>query len=168
MAAALRFVVERGHAALTLRAVAEAVGVAHRSLYNHFADRDAILDAVAEEGFRRLAVELAGATDADAYVQTYVAFALASPGLYDLMRSRPHGTMKEKPFLQRSVHLGIAEAMRLFGRSGAAAQDNRRAIMKVLILLNGGIELYSAGILDVEGEEGLVRELQAMVRPDAA
>jgi AcrR family transcriptional regulator len=38
----------------SLRQAAEAVGVVHRSLYNHFRDREALLDAVASEGFTRL------------------------------------------------------------------------------------------------------------------
>ena len=39
---------------LSVRQVADAVGVAHRSLYNHFEDREALLDAVATEAYLRL------------------------------------------------------------------------------------------------------------------
>jgi len=42
-------VAKAGHEQLSLREVADAVGVAHRSLYNHFRDREALLDAVATE-----------------------------------------------------------------------------------------------------------------------
>jgi hypothetical protein len=79
------------------------------------------------------------------------------------MKSRPHATMKLKPSLQRAVHLGITEALRLFADPARPSPQNRRAVMKVLILLHGGIELHRAGILDVSGDEGLITELQAMI-----
>ena len=161
--AAYGLVTTGGVEALSLRRVAEAVGVTHRSLYNHFADREALLDAVAERGFQDLARPLqAAATQAD-YVRAYLAFALAHPALHDIMKSRPHATMKLRPSLQRAVHLGITEALRLFGRPERSSAENRRAVMKVLVLLHGGLSMHGAGILDVEGDEGFIAELQAMV-----
>jgi AcrR family transcriptional regulator len=162
--AATELVAQQGYQSLSLRRVAETVGVAHRSLYNHFENREALLDAVAEEGFVRLGAVLKSAGSTDDYVEAYVDFALKNPSLYDLMKSRPHATMKLKPTLQKAVHLGITEALRLFGRQDQGSEDNRRAVMKVLILLHGGIALHQAGILDVPGDTGLINELQAMVR----
>jgi len=43
-----------GPAALTMRALAERLGVAAMALYNHFHDRDAILDALADSVFEQL------------------------------------------------------------------------------------------------------------------
>lgn len=151
-----------GAAALSLRAVADRVGVAHRSLYNHFADREALVDAVAEQGFLKLAERLRPAATRADYVRAYVSFALETPLLYALMKSRPHATMKARPDLQRAVHLTIAEAMRLFGRPERSSEENRRAVMRVIILLHGGISMHQAGILDVAGTEGLIAELTAM------
>ncbi|MBP6545551.1 MAG: TetR/AcrR family transcriptional regulator [Phenylobacterium sp.] len=164
LTASLSIVSAQGHEALSLRRVAEAVGVAHRSLYNHFENRDALLDAVAEEGYLRLADELTAAASTDDYVAAYVTFALQNPRLYELMKSRPHATMKLKASLQRAVHLGITEALRLFGRPDQSSEQNRRSVMKVMILLHGGIALHRDGILDVAGDQGLIAELQAMVR----
>ncbi|WP_296596115.1 TetR/AcrR family transcriptional regulator [Phenylobacterium sp.] len=151
-----------GAGALSLRRVADSVGVAHRSLYNHFADREALVDAVAEQGFLDLADALRPAQSLADYVRAYVTFALRRPQLYALMKSRPHATMKDRPELQAAVHLSIAEAMRLFGRPDRSKAENRRAVMRVLILLHGGITMHQAGILDVEGDEGLIAELTAM------
>ncbi|HYE45694.1 MAG TPA: helix-turn-helix domain-containing protein [Caulobacter sp.] len=161
--AALALVEADGHAALSLRKVAEASGVAHRSLYNHFADREALLDAVAEVGFHQLAIPLQAADSRQAYVAAYARFALANPRLKALMDSRPHATMKHRPSLQAAVHLGIAEALRLFGRPDRSSADNRRAVMKVLYLLHGGLALHSGGILDLADDEALIGELQAMI-----
>jgi AcrR family transcriptional regulator len=161
--AAFELATADGAAALSLRAVAEKVGVAHRSLYNHFADREALVDAVAELGFRRLAEALKPAATPADYVRAYVGFALENPLLYALMKSRPHATLKARPDLQRAVHATIAEAMRLFGRTERTPDENRRAVMRVIILLHGGITMHRSGILDVAGDEGLIAELTAMV-----
>jgi len=163
VAAALEMVEAEGHAALSLRRVAQALGIAHRSLYNHFADREALLDAAAELGYTRLGEAVRPARSRADFVRAYVGFALANAHLYALMKSRPHATMKLKPSLQRAAHLGITEALRLFGDPARPSAQNRRAVMKVLILLHGGIELHRAGILDVSGDEGLIGELQAMI-----
>lgn len=152
-----------GLKALTIRAVADKVGVAHRSLYNHFADRDALVDAVAEQAFELQAEVLRGARSRTEFVRHYVRFALDHPHLFEVMASRPHATMKHRPGLRRAVHLTIADAMRLFGRPDRSSAENRTAVMKVFVLLYGGITSYRAGILDVDGDEGIISELQAMV-----
>ncbi len=129
--AATRLVEENGHEALSLREVAEAVGVAHRSLYNHFEHREALLDAVATEAYTRLAARLTKARTAEEYTAIYVRFALANPRIYALMTSRPHATMKHNPPLQTAVHRVITEAMRIFCRDITGPAARRRAVMKV-------------------------------------
>src|SRR5215207_8044733 len=52
--AALDILVNEGPEALTLRGVARAAGVSQAAPYRHFADRRALVAAVAEEGFKRL------------------------------------------------------------------------------------------------------------------
>ena len=46
---------ERGVDALSLRELAREAGVSHAAPRKHFVDRDALLDALAERGFARLA-----------------------------------------------------------------------------------------------------------------
>ena len=125
--AATRLVAEHGHERLSLREVAEAVGVAHRSLYNHFVHREALLDAVATEAYLRLAGSVAKAKTPEDYTARYVRFALANRALYALMTSRPHATMKHNPPLQTAVHKVITEAMRIFARDIASSAERRRA-----------------------------------------
>jgi AcrR family transcriptional regulator len=162
IAAATRLVAEGGHEALSLRQVADAVGVAHRSLYNHFKDREALLDAVATAAYLRLAAIVARAQTREDYTAKYTRFALANPALYALMTSRPHATMKYNPPLQAAVHKVITEAMRLFASPTLSSADRRRAVMKVYITLYGGISLFAAGILDQPNEKALIAELSAM------
>src|SRR5438128_419394 len=52
--ASVRLIEAEGLAALSMREVARRAGVSHQAPYHHFADKEAILAAIAEEGFRRL------------------------------------------------------------------------------------------------------------------
>src|SRR6266478_974861 len=160
--AATRLVARAGHEQLSLRAVADAVGVAHRSLYNHFGDREALLDAVATDAYARLAAILVKANTPEDYTAKYVRFALANRALYALMTSRPHATMKHNPPLQKAVHMVITEAMRIFCADIESPVARRRAVMKVYITLYGGISLYATGVLDQPSEKALITELSAM------
>ena len=160
--AASRLVAKGGHEALSVREVADAVGVAHRSLYNHFAHREALLDAVATDAYLRLAAKLSKAKTAEDYTAVYVGFALKNRALYALMTSRPHATMKLNPPLQTAVHKVISEAMRIFARDIESPSERRRAVMKVYITLYGGISLYAAGVLDQPNEKALIAELSVM------
>src|SRR6516164_3531446 len=53
--AGLEMLSEGGAAALDLRKVARRAGVSHAAPYRHFADKQALVAAINEEGFRRLA-----------------------------------------------------------------------------------------------------------------
>lgn len=90
---------ERGAAELSLRELARAVGVSHGAPRRHFADRQALLDALAEMGFTRLEASLrAGAEaaggDFDARLRAvagaYITFATANPALLELMFAAKH------------------------------------------------------------------------------
>jgi AcrR family transcriptional regulator len=82
---------ERGLAALSLREVARRLGVSHNAPFKHFASREALLAAIAEEGFADLAARLAGAMVGDAReamsarALAYVTFALERPAVFRLM-----------------------------------------------------------------------------------
>lgn len=62
--AALEIVETEGTGALTLRAAARLAGVSQTAPYRHFANKEAILAAVAEEGFRSLMAAMAHAAAA--------------------------------------------------------------------------------------------------------
>lgn len=79
--------------AVTLRAVAREAGVSAPAVYGHFADLEALLDAVVDEGFDRLGAAIADAvaplTGAEerlvAGCRAYVAVGLAAPARYRAM-----------------------------------------------------------------------------------
>src|ERR1700690_2322989 len=61
LAQAEQIVRERGVEELSLRELARAVGVSHGAPRRHFPDRQALLDALAEDGVERLGAQLRGA-----------------------------------------------------------------------------------------------------------
>jgi AcrR family transcriptional regulator len=90
---ALEILSEAGVGGLSLRAAARRAQVSAMAPYRHFADKEALLAAVAEYGFRELASRLtaATATAADpraglaALGVAYVLFACDQPSLFKLM-----------------------------------------------------------------------------------
>ena len=82
---AVELLAEDGVHALSMRKMAQRAGVSHNAPYMHFRDKDAVLAAIAEEGFILLAIEVESAiAKADksarqqliAASETYVRFAL--------------------------------------------------------------------------------------------
>lgn len=78
IATALTALEEQGAEALTLREVARRAGVSHAAPYRHFADKSALLFAVAEHGFDLLLQRLREAADAHSDPRLRVRAALAS------------------------------------------------------------------------------------------
>jgi len=91
--AALKAVEQDGEAAVSLRDLAQSLGVSRAAPYRHFADRDALLAAVAAKGFEALNQRYAAAlqTPGDgrdklrAAQGAFFGFAYEKPGLYRLM-----------------------------------------------------------------------------------
>jgi AcrR family transcriptional regulator len=91
--AAVRTIQKHGFDALTLRAVGAELGVSRSALYRHFADKSALLTAVAAEGFRMLRLDLRTAWEAggkgsagfEAMGEAYVRFAVSNPWHYRVM-----------------------------------------------------------------------------------
>ncbi len=72
---------EAGADALTLRAAARSAGVTHAATYRHFPSKDALLAAVAEEGFRSLGRAMRrGSPSSGRPVERLVALAVAYVG----------------------------------------------------------------------------------------
>lgn len=96
VAEGLRLLEEAGEAGFSLRELARRVGVSANAAYRHFASREALLEALAADGFRRFgAAQLQAAAAAGhplcgflAAGHAYIAFARAQPALFRLMFGR--------------------------------------------------------------------------------
>jgi len=100
-----------GVSALTLRAAARGAGVSQAAPYRHFTDKDALLAAVAEEGFRALSAAMREATDTAggdfasrfrALGIAYIRFAVEQPARFRLMFGRE--------IADRGAHLPLHQA----------------------------------------------------------
>ena len=82
---------------LSMRKLADAVGVSRTAIYHHFQDKNALLCALAEQGFlrwREEAENIFAQNDVEEYekvrqfVHDYICYAADNPQLYDLMFGR--------------------------------------------------------------------------------
>lgn len=108
---ALTLLAEKGLESVTMRELSEDIGVSRMAAYRHFKNKNELLCAVAEKGFREIAeinqriLAQAGPDAMDtleAIGRAYVGFALAHPALYRLMYG-PTLTRTERPDSMRET-----------------------------------------------------------------
>lgn len=95
---ATEIIEEAGVEGLSLRQLARDLGVSHAAPGKHFRDKQALLDALALEGFRAMNAGIVGASEAAGgyrsrfarIARAYVNFAVAHPVLLAVMHSTKH------------------------------------------------------------------------------
>jgi AcrR family transcriptional regulator len=125
----------QGAEALTMRRVADALGIRAPSLYKHLPDKAALEAAIIADGFREAATAFEAATDgaADpmgALVRAFRTFASEHPHMYRLMTERPLPRDRLPPGLEART---AAPLLRLTG-SPARARAAWAFIHGMLIL----------------------------------
>jgi AcrR family transcriptional regulator len=164
--AAYAMVAQAGATALSMREVAGRLAVTHRALYRHYADREALLDAVAARGYEALAGVLQSALARTAtgnvpraFLAAYAGFALAEPEIYALMMARDGRRMAAHPGLKAATRqvIGLSQEAFSKGPENGAAQRDR--IIALWSLLHGAIALYSAGLIRAASKRQFVEYL---------
>lgn len=114
---ATALLLQRGAEACSLREVARQIGVSHAAAYAHFADKQALLAAVAVTGFEALAARLersrlrhpeSGEAALRAALRAYVEFCFKEPARMALMFGPRIGRAGKYPDLDRSVAQALA------------------------------------------------------------
>lgn len=170
---------QEGLAALTLRAAARAAGVSHAAPYRHFADGEALLAALATEGFDELHRILLAARDAardrddgdrlGTLSAAYVGYAVAQPAMYRLMFGPAIASKSAHRELMATAAraygvLADAVADRV-GRPPAEGRGLRALTLGAWSLVHGLAQLYVEGQI-VDAPE--TRSPEALARTIAA
>lgn len=137
---AARMIAEDGAEHVTMRALSRRVGVSRTAPYRHFADKEALLVAVAAEGFTRLtmrlqAIAVADPDDALTRFQdmggAYIQFALDNPAHYRLMYGKEALRRTQYPDLQAAADDAYEELVALietYQETGAIKPENSHAL----------------------------------------
>lgn len=152
--AALRTIQREGVAALTLRGVGDDVGVSRTALYRHFADKSALLRAVACEGFRMLRLALVEAWEKrgkgqqgfEAMGEAYVRFAIDNPSHYRVMFGADILGNAADPELEeegRAAFQALVDALVDQQRDGSIVQDQPLQLALYIWSLVHGIAMLA-------------------------
>ncbi|MEU9381476.1 TetR/AcrR family transcriptional regulator [Streptomyces sp. NPDC048279] len=166
--AARELLEEDGSAGLSLRAVARRAGVSATAPYRHYADRDALVSAVAARGYRELAEYLGAvhpsATTPDelaAVAVAYVRFALERPALFRVMFAEPRDPDSEE---RVAATAAISEYVRGVVRGAFPGADADALSVTVWALVHGLAFLHLDGKLDTSTPEAVADQVRSAVR----
>lgn len=173
IAAGHALLAEEGVTALELRKVARRAGVSQAAPYRHFADKQALVAAIAEDGFRRLAEQtrlaLESAPDAPrqqllAIAHGYVQFALDHPALMREMFSGLTIQRTAYPSLYAASKAGFALMLDVIERGQArdefaAAEPTQQALVAWSLFHGLAMLLIEDQIPDARASETMVVQL---------
>ncbi|UGT44471.1 TetR/AcrR family transcriptional regulator [Nocardia yamanashiensis] len=160
---------EQGVEQLSLRKLAREVGVTHNAPSRHFPDKQALLDALALNGFQRIGEAFRGAVAGEQpfedrfreLARVYLRFAVDNSALLTLMFARKHS-----PTGGEAMATAVAEAFAVPVRLTAEAQergeivagDPMRIGWTVAVALQGLASFATAGLIPPEGIDELLDE----------
>lgn len=172
LAAARLLLDEGGASAVSMRKVAEKVGVTAMAIYRYFPDRDSLLNAVAGQGFAEMSEAVLTKVPPgpvrrrmDAVLEIHLDFALSHPHLYELMFLARRPGARQFP---HDFEAGLSPTANLFAeilRQGVAeglfrgGEDIWEITFETGALIQGLVMLYLGGRIDLD-----VEEFRALVR----
>ena len=164
---------------LSLRELARRVGVSHAAPRRHFADKQAMLDALASDGFERLGRELAAAMSGPSFserlhgfARAYVGFATQHAALLELMfagkqRSEELHAVSDRAFAAPLAMIASAQ------ESGEVVAGRLEEVGTIaLAALHGLAAMVNNGMLDPGSLDTIVpaavERLELGLRPRVA
>ena len=164
---------EQGLEGLSLREVARRAGVTHQAPYHHFADRAALLAALADEGFALLLAAMqaeqrkahrGASARLAAAGRGYVNFALAHPAHFRLM-FRPE-LCEDAPAARAgsAAYLLLVDAVAAAQQEGAApAQEAEALVALCWSAAHGLASLFLDGPMAAADPKRASREMMALL-----
>jgi AcrR family transcriptional regulator len=163
--AAGRLLAREGAEAVTMRQVAKAVGITPMALYRHFADRDGLLNALADRGFEELTTRLGDKAlpkDPEKQLTTildvFLDFGLEKPRMFELMFLRRREGARQFPGDFRAGRSPTAKfsaaALEAGMKQGIFRKDDVWEItFETGAMLQGLVMLYIGGRFGISAEE---------------
>ncbi len=172
IAAARSLVEESGVGAVSLRQTARCVGVSAPATYRHFANKDALLAAVAAEGFRDLGAALAAASRSEgdplsSMGMAYVRFALSRRGVFRLMFGPAMAKRANHPELQSAADQAFQWLKSGVQNRGRGVRDRHLAAIAAWALVHGLAQFFLDGVLPEAQAEAVTAAITASRRPAA-
>ncbi|WP_369390264.1 TetR/AcrR family transcriptional regulator [Streptomyces sp. CG1] len=153
---------DKGAGALSLRELARDIGVSHAAPGRHFKDKQALLDALALDGYERLNRALATAVlppgldfegRMTALARAYLGFAVENPELLELMFARKHDP-DSSDRLAAAVDQSLGSLTRMVADAQECGEivpgDPERLTMVAAASLHGLAALIASCALDAE------------------
>ena len=145
---------DKGVDGLTLREIGARLGVSRSALYRHFADKRALLETVATDGFRMLREQLVtaweeGARGRDASQAmgvAYVRFAVANPSHYRVMFSRFVDARPQEPELAAEAvgaFQALIDAVAAMQREGIVRDDDTVLMARYMWAVVHGVAMLA-------------------------
>jgi AcrR family transcriptional regulator len=173
LTAALELIAERGGVDFSMRELASALGVTHASVYRHYSDKAALLDALTAEGFRRLTAcqeeELRKASpepleQLNALGTAYLRFAQENIGFFSLMFTARQD--EDPKSSSRTAHnekalSTLVSSIRDCQRAGLIIDGDPMRIAGYLVLAPHGLAAYQT-----QGHQPLGGDSDAIFFPD--
>jgi AcrR family transcriptional regulator len=159
-----------GPEAINISALAKKLGVSQPAPYRHFADREALLEAVTAEAFRQFNVILRGLVDKPSkqsklsrFAQATLAFGLQRNGIYRVMfASRTMASAVKGGELHQAAMETLALLIESLEAPAVGVLRERQA-MKIWASLHGVVMLAEQGLLTGQvggaSREELVEEM---------
>jgi AcrR family transcriptional regulator len=156
-----RLLDKEGAEAVSMRRVARAVGITAMAIYRHYPNRSALLNAVADEGFKQLAARLArkrfpGTIEArlTKMAEIYVEHAFQNPRLFELMFLKPRKGARRYPRDFKAGRSPTANLMVQVVKEGMTngyfrEDDPWEIVFEMGALSHGLIMLYLGGRLEL-------------------
>lgn len=151
--AAEKLFAAHGPDGVTMREMADALGVSSMTPYRYFKDKDAILAAVRTRAFNQfaMAMESARQNTRARPGNAYVEFALAHPAAYRLMFDISQPTFKDYPELLTAMdraRLTMGAGLRELAAEGRFEGDVELAAYVFWSSMHGAVMLQLAGLLE--------------------
>lgn len=167
LARAAEFIEEAGVDGLSLRQLARDLGVSHAAPGKHFRDKQALLDALALDGFRGMNARIIGASEAAGdhrsrfvrIARAYVDFAVSHPVLLAVMHSTKHhpdASNELRSIGEDGIRVARAVIAEAQGAGELAPGDCEMLALVCFVSLHGAAVLAAGNLLDRTSVDSLI------------